>query len=590
MPPSQPKLDSLAAELLDQILVNLDLVDISRLSCCNRRLNHDVEQTLYGNATSRNRAMKWACETGNTSVVHRAIAYGSSPSIVPVPRRQIQTAQSPQSLNTPTLYLAARHGQVATFRRLIQLGSRVDEREVDPLTVRALVERLCHPVDFDLLDPFLQSGLASQLGQQMRDEALIFVATSVAPIVPLDIVRMLLDGGASPNCVRSGRAKDGSISPLSAALITRRTDLFQLLVARGADVNGIPYPPRPAALPTLPLHIPACTAALAMAEETESTGLLQLCLDQGADINVQVPFLQDRGSRLVTFTTPLLMYLGKAASQWIDTDSQNSSLAKLRYLLDNGAKATVSSYSINEIDVLLTGRYRFESPLSPVQLLMNSLTSSNLVTPSLLSAVKLLTQHGGLQSRTGEILARYDFFEEGSGHESAPIITAWEEFLTTLLADSSQHEDLDTFLFKYVTTKGNTGPRASYYGAERRIGALAYVTIKRLIAAGADINFRESSYAPTALQRLCEMYNKSSLGYDILGEYVMGYLRRQRVITMESRDLVRFLAVDCGADPSLKWRERTAAETLQSGWDKLGPDEQQLAQEMMIVLQEAPKQ
>lgn len=94
------------------------------------------------------------------------------------------------------------------------------------------------------------------------------------------------------------------MSPLSAALISNRSEDFQLLLDRGADINGVPNLP-PRALPIRPLHVPVCAAADIMAGR--GTHLVQACLDHGADINFVVRIRLDDGS--VSVTTPLLAYL-----------------------------------------------------------------------------------------------------------------------------------------------------------------------------------------------------------------------------------------------------------------------------------------
>ena len=532
MASSRSPIESLPYELRQDVLIHLDLADIACLSRCSRHLQDQLQPVLFNTETNRNRAIKWACRNGSIPVIDRALSYGASVSAISMPRkhrsRRNPTAASPQdpSARSLTLYLAAKHGQVGAFQHLIALGATVVDG-VDPLTLRSFVDHLYRPVKADLLEPFLKAGLASKLPQETRNEALLAVLT--CPTSPeksiLDFARMLLNSGADPNYVRSRRSK-GSMSPLSATLITHRLKIFHLLLERGADINGVPHPPQHP--PTcLPLHVPICAAAHSMVKY--GTHLVQLCLDHGANINAWVYIWERIGREYkwengcgVSTTTPLLLYLNAALA--LGDEGRFVDMGNLQYLFNNGAIHEMSIDNDGWDNEFMRGRYLCRRTPTPVEVILDNLTIRCISRPPFLSAIKLCIQHGALRVYTGETLAKYDYPGIHSNPDPA-ILPAWQDMLSMITAHPDYRQDLDHILWTYLE-------KNCIRIKPGKLSDLTRATVASLLAAGADINAREMPKGPTILHALCKNYR----GY-------WGFLDRDCV------EFVRFLVEECHADP-----------------------------------------
>ncbi|KAL6859773.1 hypothetical protein ACO1O0_003797 [Amphichorda felina] len=540
-------IELLPTELRVDIRSRLAFADVARLSRCSRALRNQLQPLLFNTEADRNRAIKWACRNGNTFVIDRAISFGASVSVLSIPRKDrgapFQTQRrgrgpyvmvpAPQGppIQTLTLYLAAKHGQVGVFRHLISLGATVVVDNVDPLTIRGLVNYVCQSVDTGLLRAFLEAGLASKLPQELRDKTLLlFLTGSASPGKSTrDLVCMLLDSGADPNYVHCTR-EPGSMTPLSATLVHHRPELFQLLLERGANINGVPNLPRHP-LPYHPFHIPICAAAHSMAR-LKSLQVKQ-CLNHGADINVCVR-VWDKGP--VSVTTPLLIYLNAALDmgewgRWIDTEN-------IQFLLDSGLSLDMDTDSPEPHSAFVRGRYRFRRAPSPVELILDRLYIRCITLPPIPSVIKLLIQHGGLRQRTGEILAKYDY-SSTDYDVSSDILPAWQDMLSMIIANPEYRQDLNTLLFTYITAKGTS--------KKSRVSDLTRATMSSLIAAGADINARErpDGSGPTVLHILAQHYSRNWY----------------RDITPRSVEFVRYLVEQCHADTSADWAG-TAADYM----------------------------
>ncbi|KAK3939521.1 hypothetical protein QBC46DRAFT_387761 [Diplogelasinospora grovesii] len=607
------RIELLAQELLDLILAQLRSADVAHLSLCSKRLYQRSQAVLYGNKVLRARAMRWACLGGVNSLIRRLIPYGESVSAIFIPHMKTGTDFNG---NTLTLHLAAKHGRADTFRYLIELGAGVDERDGGPLTFRALVKSLCRPGNVDsLLGPFLDAGLASGLSQEMRDEALLSVLLTTSrkeeTTQSVAYVGRLLDSGASPDYVRSGRSTTkGSMSPLSAALFhPERQELFRRLLERGADINGVPdlWPRLP--IPRLPLHVPACAAARDLCNN--GTGLMQLCLDHGADINVRVPFLKAREERAVSLTTPLIMYLDSEDNDW----SSPVALERLQYLLDHGVRFDAH---YREKDRQMArhlraggsgGSYRFQPAASPLEALLERWTIRHLIHPPFLSALKLLILHGGGQK---ELFSAYYFAYENDIHlsdsnrakflalcsiakflalhshypckpgTSEPdldypgrdrILVAWQEFVTLLISKSAAEEEdgLDTVLLDYMSWARDWPVWYLPHRDRRTPMVLDFdfirATVAALIKAGADINSTKLVRLPPALHMLCNIYHPTE-------------------ITRHRLRLMRFVIKECGADLKLEWCGSTATAMIHrklKGMERAGMDVEAISKEVSAL-------
>lgn len=519
--------ESLAQELLDEILSYLSCASIARLSQCSQRLYGRLEPMLYGREQNRHLAMKWACENGCIPVIDRAISYGSSASVVTItkkpPPSYFEPRPSPGFAKILTLQLAAKHNQVEAFRHLLTLGATLKDQEVHPLIKRALMRQLCKPTNNDLLRPFLRAGLASQLDAKLRNDALVSVLSCPGNDPSLDLVDLLLDNNADPNHIYSSRK--ASWSPLSASLVLDRPDIFHSLLQRGAKIQEPPDLYRQL-VTILPLHVPIYAALYSLARH-RTRNSLQLCLDHGADINLCI-YAWSRNGRKIHVTTPLRFFLDTLfrRKQLIGPEDMDN----LRHLYALGL--TLETRPIPEHPALQTGAYRLGAAPSHLKLNLDNLFLRSIIDPSAIALLELLIKKGDLKVTvdTAKLLAKEDRDQRRAVDPA--ILRTWQTIVDMILADVSHREELDNFFYTYITTKGSNG------GNE--LGDLGRTTVARMRAFGADVNARKPSDGKTALHSLC--YNRFFSGLRI------GFLR--------------FLVDECGMDTQAKWNDETPAQMM----------------------------
>ncbi|KAK4182791.1 hypothetical protein QBC35DRAFT_536229 [Podospora australis] len=321
-------------------------------------------------------------------------------------------------------------------------------------------------------------------------------------------------------------------------------------------------------------HIPACAAAHVMAtlgrttttpEAEEVTSRMRMGLDRGADINVRVPVLKSLRRNAVIFTTPLLFFV-RTVFYWGDPNETDSvALRQLQYLLNNGANADFEGAYLVTEPVFSHVDAGTERPLGggPIQCHLDRWSILKLTgSPQFLEATKLLIRHRGLKTNTGRILSKYDAGNlqlpqrdstdvlSNDDNRSDDLSCAWKDLLTVLLSSADYHEDLNTFLYNYVTTK------ATVHGSPA-IGKLTRVTVLQLLEAGANVNTRKGGdeSEQTILHALCSYYGSCGLG----SWHVTDIIYDRRVA------LFRFLVEDCGADPKVPWEGKTPAQVLIQG-------------------------
>jgi hypothetical protein len=131
--------------------------------------------------------------------------------------------------------------------------------------------------------------------------------------------------------------KRETISPLSTVILSRRWDLFDLLVRRGGDIKTVRDPLRPYTPPLCSFHVPimAVAALMVTAPDGVDPELVQRCIDAGADINLTIP---STWGDYFYFIMPVLLYLNSVTS-WEEKAEQGGRDAAwgLQYFLDRGA-------------------------------------------------------------------------------------------------------------------------------------------------------------------------------------------------------------------------------------------------------------
>ncbi|KAL8370023.1 hypothetical protein RB595_000401 [Gaeumannomyces hyphopodioides] len=278
-------LERLVPELMDMMLYEaaLDLADLSRLSRTSRALYGQLLPRLLATEKLRNQAMRWALVKNLDGLVHKAVLHGAPASTIVITASTVAirvwwTARGARIAGTGeeelTLGVAARHGSVGAFRRLVEVGARVDCLGVDNACLRALPWSIVHPASTAFLQIFLDGpgprvadgpkivtdtpSLVSQLSQHQLDQMLFNVVemqnskqSTWTASSCLDLAKRLLSAGANPNpnwiflgesSSRPGpnRSHRGIFLPtLSAAVITRSAELVRLLLESGASVDAL---------------------------------------------------------------------------------------------------------------------------------------------------------------------------------------------------------------------------------------------------------------------------------------------------------------------------------------------------------------
>lgn len=598
-------LEALPTELLDAILIcmspeeaNLDLKDLTNPSCSNdfpfqplanlnqtsRTLHLHCEPFLYGSVLARDVAMDRALCTGNVETIRKAMEYGASPHTtgqkILVWNRQVST-----------LKLALRSGQLDAARFLMDQGARLNDAvESHPKSMRRL---LLKPWNEEFLRAYLleKTSTSSEVLEQKPGQ-LWNTLVPIIPLVPADLLAVLLDRGAGPNQIFRASNKQ-NLSPLSAAVVARRPSHFKTLLSRGASING-----RNLALKQRdnnPMHIPVIAAAAHMNDKA-GLAMMQMCLDHGANINrpchtdgcpppKPVPRawdeLQDDLPHWHACTTALLTYLDSIDSWPGDSapprDIQASSLPggpleAVAYLLDKGADAVSPPlrpiFQQPELEQLESwdphgANWREElkertwkGAPSAIELLLDRWGLETLAVPDFFAVLRLLIQHGA--ARPGPVMGRILVKYEGNGAET---VSNWKRLLDLLITDIKQSNiSLDLLLRRVIGDKSgllNDLHHRQWLGK----GEVGRATIDALLAAGADINAHHerpskneaiNPWAYTSLIEVCSLFVHTDQVYSDLHDHTDGHPCAHS-LEMEGiyREWLAFL-VSRGADPDLR--------------------------------------
>ncbi|KLU88275.1 hypothetical protein MAPG_07262 [Magnaporthiopsis poae ATCC 64411] len=514
-----------------------------------------------------------------------------------------------------TLQLAAKGGQIETLERLIALGARLDEPGTSPASIKSLISSIGRGLYGPALRRLFLAGagpgarLVHQLTQEHRDEALLELMRGcvghrmrcrASRSEYLEFARVLLDAGADPDCCRLDREGISS-STLSFAVLSRPPETVSLLLDRGAHVNGPPDAKLPRR-PRLPLHVPLCAVAHAMAadisnDEANRDALVQTVqalLGRGADINVRVLF---RGSALHTdrLTSPLLIFLN-STNPWDAHDRSPKTIRNLRFLLDGGASPVAPPVETTSglFERRNQGRWNWCAPdADVVRALLDYWVAGH---PSRRRQLRA----------TAEALAAYDYppalpkaQEKKGAVQKKPaaeqvhgVIAGWRAVLGSVIDSLSASERSD-FLYFYIVRKGTCPEHrarlCNHLSRHRSAGVLARATVAFLLQSGADVNHRvrqpgseqerdrEGRDGPTALHSICLWLagrDPGEEGYEhLFGNFhpkCMGFRHtRQRL------QFVRFLVGMCGADAGALHDGRAPAEVLEQ-LTRQGLDEQEV--------------
>ncbi|KAL8420363.1 hypothetical protein RB594_003232 [Gaeumannomyces avenae] len=613
--------------------------------------------------------MEWALTKNVDSLVHKAVLHGAPVSTHLKWARWTALGARVEGTGQETLTLdcAARNESFGAFRRLIEIGARVDCLGADGRGLAWGLAGLIVPrtsseflrIFLDYLGPRAADGLeivadapplVSRLQQYELDEMLYRVVdmenyredyseeNRLRPCTwtassCLDFAKRLLSAGARPNPnwifleepssqEDHNRRHRGIFLPtLSAAIMTRSASLVRLLLDSGANVDaldrkffaitddpehpigGQPDPclhryswPRP----PIAYHGPMFAVAYALArglyrndgasvsasvratEFQQLVDIANMCLARGAKLAVRLPV---QVAWVMRYYTPLMIYLS-AVSDWTpcrDTQPGSDAIQRLRYLLELDANPAVIEEDIATERLPWIGIYRsgenvlsmmpnmggsprdipMKLEISPAQFLLGSWSRYGprygSAIPPLILPLKLLLGPKGWQTdgiRPFDLLASYRY---GSPRQPSDAdISAWNSILTDVIQDMSP-SDLNRFLADYIILKatcddsGGDEVSATPYSSGDSSGyhaddGLVRPTIRRLVAAGADVNHLVGGEGgATPLKCICfwilSINCRPGVVWDSDSPNVIG-------VTEQRVRLIHFLINECGADPA----------------------------------------
>ncbi|KAH6673227.1 hypothetical protein B0J14DRAFT_66456 [Halenospora varia] len=554
-------LELLATELLDDILGALDRRGNARLLQCSKLLRHRIEPSLYGRMNVRNDAMLHACLNGNLPTIRLVVSYGAVISYV------FPKIHTPFTIST--LHLAARGGHANAFALLLEMGARIDQIQVQPIQQKAFMKRLykCSPVSQHILRQFLKAGLGAQLRSCFQDqpEFDISLVSLIQHDAPPELVKAFLDDGCPVNRLE----KTGQrllVSPLTAAIMANSIPMANLLLERGADINGknvyfIPRkdrcynfeeadgePPEYYAY-SRALHIPVFAAAWKMVQN--GTAMMEWCLNNGADINSLSHLMHKRTSYYTPCWkhTPVFTYLDSL--QFRKSFKKLKPIEGLQYLVEHGAKLEVGELP----RVPKPSQYWIPHVTTTVEFLLDKWGLLRLNEPGFFATIQYLVENQGFKGLTEGIfekfLLRYSWnrvlhdWEDSSG---------WKKFMDLLLSHNLGPEDNNHLLFSLIVR---------LCSRPDTLGVLERSAVESLIKTGANINMGRPGFEKaTALNQVCSVFINDGFGnYHICKSHHTEDDLGDCAAVLAKCKFLSYL-LKSGADPNIGLPGRTAIDIL----------------------------
>ncbi|CAG8954242.1 hypothetical protein HYFRA_00005862 [Hymenoscyphus fraxineus] len=205
-------IETLANELLDLILQDLNLAEQTALLRCSKYLRQRIEPALYEQESQRDVAMHWAIQNGKTHIIRLLVSYGASIDTFsghggsPHP----SLGWSPNS--TLLFAVAAKEKSTDAFELLLELGAKVPKGRGDIPTFDLVVQQ---DASIDLREDTIY---------HYRDALNIPVFAAVYRMaMSIDMLQRCLDLGGDINtlCVYS-HFIHGKTTPLSHYLDSNR--------------------------------------------------------------------------------------------------------------------------------------------------------------------------------------------------------------------------------------------------------------------------------------------------------------------------------------------------------------------------------
>ena len=523
-------------ELLEHIAGFLEHDDVARLAECSDELCVRLGRILFDTHTKRDTTMWWACLYGLPRVARRAIACGASPSTVTVLNHgEIRGGYGIDDTGL-TLQLAAYHGHAEVFRVLLDAGAGVPRGFADemPQRKRALVQDLCGNAHGEFAQPFLESESAAKLTKDLLG---LFLFSLIGQgNTGVDLVRLVLDLGGNPDYLP--RALGEAPKSLLAIALTARngssTDVFQLLVDRGAKIDGPPdlrlCPFSSERSGAIPIYAAVDRRNLRKGDltEVEMVRRLQTCVLAGANINQRMPIFgplpipyqgdYDGGydgelNWDYFYGTPFLSYVSQI-DDWSRVDIFWLK-AVTQWFVDNGAILDVRLLPEFERHSLLgmggLNLVQMHPPPTAPALLIGRWGMEKLAEPGFLGFVKFLLSRGAVcRERFAHFLATIEYIGDERVEQSVHF-SAWKELIMAGVEFGKQSSrDFASFTLRdYVLRRVLL---SSIHKSVRHAYIITCKTIDFLIDAGANINWHQDPHTPSVLLEVCGSYEAAQYG------------------------------------------------------------------------------
>ncbi|OIW22818.1 hypothetical protein CONLIGDRAFT_150755 [Coniochaeta ligniaria NRRL 30616] len=571
-------LETLPRELLWQVVGYLSYSHATQLLQCSKRLRYNAEPAVYNSKDARNKAMQFACRTDRPNIIRLAVSYGASVNLTSSPLEINSPAPQESNWIQPlTLLRAMAHGSIDTFKTLLELGARLDGLDSEGYTVtegvlldfvRILVSLVAspgiagNPDGEEFFRASLEAGLDQQIEKLDKDGKIYSpLAGLIENGASFDLIRTVLDRGADPN--RPWASKYGlPVNPLSAAIERDSFPVFQLLIERGADVNGVEADsPR-----ETPRHLPLFEAMRVLARFGTSRGAawVQACLDNGADINQSTQLTHWAHGYPVHTSTPLRYFLEsidlEGLRPWVQGTHHPAS--GLKYLLSVGASADGLGRQTVRADTFIPP---LREPLSCLEVALDIGSNYGLpgqfgIEASYLAAVELLVEHGAARNETAYILARHTPLSALHVPHSDSNGKCIQAVLATMLINDIPRHNASLVLWQYVWSLG-----VMYFDWPAVVTEMTARIIRDIMARGADLNGMhmlrgedgrdedENTEPMPVLHALCQRHATRLATQGAISPYDMQLSRNQ--------DLFRLLIRE-GANPNIVVNDRTAFDIL----------------------------
>lgn len=419
--------DLLPSELLDCVLDNLPTDAVINLWRTSKYMSNRINNHLFGHPAALNHVKGWACKKGDVDVLRAAIARDGEPNFVSGIESYRLVNSEAHANNWPrfrvgpvsTLRIVIKRNRAKALDALLEMGATFEV-----LGNEDRIRILTHLFKSISRKPpkMLEALTRAKLGHWvLNTEGSIWsFGDFVHAGAPIGILRSIVQ---NPNKMTPHRTS--YTTPLSSAIDHGKSDIVNMLMAKGADINGV-VEEQPLQTTSYvryyknkmtrikyrrPCHVPIFAAAKYMAR-SGSTEMLDLCLHLGADINQKSPAREHHWKTINHFNiTPLMAYL--EAIPDFSAKTELNPIAGIEYFTSHGAdiqrNESVDRWYFGTTTWLNVSSEGQCLPYSTVEVLLYKWGLAQLQEPQFLETIKYLIAQGSGISRSDSIVLNLPF-------------------------------------------------------------------------------------------------------------------------------------------------------------------------------------